>query len=616
MEKNTVVIYKEILRDLKFSFLRFLKYQILAKLFIVLLIFPIIKYILLLLMKKSGYAVVTNKQLLKFGLSVQGVLSSVIIIFIVLITILLEIGGLVVIAHQAHNREKESSFIQIIIFLASKIKKLIGIGSFALILGIIIIAPFLDSMFDSEFQNVKVPGFIQDFIAHNTALNIAYYVLFVIGIVIAVLSIFTLHIVLFEDMSITAAVKKSALMVVKNFKVFIKELIIAFGKSILFLVAIIGLYTAIAAGIIYLLLAKLGIWVLTALVVVGVLVVIILLSIAVPEQILVITKIYYALNGSVPQIDIKVKKSRSFIRKIGSAMLLLIILAGYCGYEVFSIMNEHSNVIGDSTGVFAQSDKINKTLVTAHRGSSREAPENTLAALKVAISHKADFAELDAQETKDGRVVITHNSNFKRTARVNKNLWEMNFDEVRTLDVGRRFSSKFKGEKVPTLEEYIDEAKGKIKLNIEIKLHGHNKNLVKSVVKIIEDKDFVDSCVVTSVDYNSLLQVKRLNPKIKIGYIAYVALGDISKLNVDFYSVEETNITSDFLKTAHGLGRQVHAWTINKEEDMDKMIDLGVDNIITDNDTLAIETIQSKLDDENEIDNFITKLFNKLINKQ
>jgi glycerophosphoryl diester phosphodiesterase len=616
MEKNTGVIYKEILRDLKFSFLRFLKYQILAKLFIVLLIFPIIKYILLLLMNKSGYAIVTNKQLLKFGLSVQGVLSSIIIIFIVLITILLEIGGLIVIAHQAHNREKESSFIQILIFLASKIKKLIGIGSLALILGIIIIAPFLDSIFDSEFQNVKVPGFIEDFIVHNTALNIAYNVLFVIGIIIAVLSIFTLHIVLFEDMSITAAVKKSALMVVKNFKVFIKELIFAFGKSILFLVAIIGLYTAIAAGIIYLLLARLGIWVLAALAVVGVLLVIILLSIAVPEQILVITKIYYILNGSVPQIDIKVKNSKSFLRKIGSAMLLLILLAGYCGYEVFSIMNEHSPAIWASTGVFAQRDKISRTLVTAHRGSSREAPENTIAALKVAISHKADFAELDAQETKDGRVVITHNSNFKRTARVNKNLWEMNFDEVRNLDVGSRFSSKFKGEKVPTLEEYIDAAKGKIKLNIEIKLHGHNKELVKSVVKIIDDKNFVDSCVVTSVDYNSLLEVKRLNPKIKTGYIAYVALGDISKLNVDFYSVEETNITSDFLKTAHRLGRQVHAWTINKEEDMDKMIDLGVDNIITDNDTLAIETIQSKLDDENQIDNFITKLFNKLINKQ
>src|SRR3712207_3201709 len=133
--------------------------------------------------------------------------------------------------------------------------------------------------------------------------------------------------------------------------------------------------------------------------------------------------------------------------------------------------------------------------------------------------------------SKDGKLVLTHDSNFKRIANIDKNVYDATLKEIKTYDVGSNFSPVFKGEKIPTLEEAIKLSKNKIKLNIEIKLNGHEKNLVTSVVNLIEKESFIDQCVVTSLDYDVLKEVRKLNPNIKIGYIMFVALGNLSSID-------------------------------------------------------------------------------------
>jgi glycerophosphoryl diester phosphodiesterase len=71
----------------------------------------------------------------------------------------------------------------------------------------------------------------------------------------------------------------------------------------------------------------------------------------------------------------------------------------------------------------------------------------------------------------------------------------------------------------------------------------------------------------------------------------FVALGDLSDLNIDFYSIEASNVNEDFVNEAHELGREVHVWTINEESDMLEMLAYGVDNIITDYDKTLFELI-------------------------
>lgn len=115
------------------------------------------------------------------------------------------------------------------------------------------------------------------------------------------------------------------------------------------------------------------------------------------------------------------------------------------------------------------------TTATAHRVSALVAPENTIAAFKETFITQAEYAEIDVQETKDGELILFHDSNFERVAGVNKNVWEVNYDEIKTYDVGSHFRSDFAGEKIPTLDEAMKYSKGKIKLLIEIKLNGHEK---------------------------------------------------------------------------------------------------------------------------------------------
>jgi len=247
--------------------------------------------------------------------------------------------------------------------------------------------------------------------------------------------------------------------------------------------------------------------------------------------------------------------------------------------------------------------------VTAHRGSSGRAPQNTISAFVAAIEDKADYVELDVQETKDGVVVVLHDANLHHVGGVDKNIWDLNYSELQAIDVGSSFSPEFAGERVPTLEEAIDVTKGKVKLNIEIKINGHEKNLVEKTVRIVEEKGIEDECVITSLDYNALKEVRALNPDLRIGMIIGYVIGDYSKLDVDFYSVEPNLVlTKKFMRDAHDDNKEVHIWTLNPKADVSQSVDLGVDNIINDYPVMVQELLNEK-QNRSEIEKVITKFF-------
>ena len=225
--------------------------------------------------------------------------------------------------------------------------------------------------------------------------------------------------------------------------------------------------------------------------------------------------------------------------------------------------------------------------VTAHRGHSSVAPENTISAVRKAIESGADYAEVDVLLTSDGVAVLLHDSDLKRVAGDERKIDDISFDELQKLDVGSWFGPDFVGERVPTLEEVINLAKGKIKLNIELKVYGTDSRLIPEVARLVRDKDFESECIVTTFDYDSLLEAKRLNPRLKTGLIIAHALGDISKLDVDLFSVRANWLSDQVLRQAQRKGKEVHVWTVNNAAEMLSFMKRGVDNIITDDpDTL------------------------------
>jgi glycerophosphoryl diester phosphodiesterase len=226
--------------------------------------------------------------------------------------------------------------------------------------------------------------------------------------------------------------------------------------------------------------------------------------------------------------------------------------------------------------------------VTAHRGHSHAAPENTLSAIRKAIESGADYAEIDVQQTADGVVVLLHDRDLKRVASDPRRIEELPYDEVRKLDVGSWFDTSFAGERVPTLADAIDLCRGRIKMNIELKFYSANRQLAPAVARLVRAKGFETDCLVTSFEYDVLQDMKRSNPRLRTGLTVAYALGDISRLEVEALSVRADWLSERLLRAAQQRGQEVHVWTVNDARQMARLIQRGVDNIITDDPDLLI----------------------------
>ena len=256
---------------------------------------------------------------------------------------------------------------------------------------------------------------------------------------------------------------------------------------------------------------------------------------------------------------------------------ILTITGALAGASLFLIFDMVYN------GTSPDWDVLGQTEVTAHRGSSRMAPENTMAAIEAAMEEMADYSEIDVQTTADGIVVVCHDLNLKRVAGVDRRLGTMTYDQVSRLDVGSHFSPRFAGERIPTLEEVLEACKGRMKLNIELKNIGNSSSLPEQVAALVREYGMEDQCVITSVKLGYLERVKEMAPELRTGYILAAAYGTYyDNEYIDFISIRSSFVGRKLVEAAHEKGKAVHVWTVNSKTEMNQMKLLGVDNIITD----------------------------------
>ncbi len=270
-----------------------------------------------------------------------------------------------------------------------------------------------------------------------------------------------------------------------------------------------------------------------------------------------------------------------FSKRTGLALLgLFLAMSGFFLFDAAY----NGNFISKSVAV--------QTRITAHRGSSSGAPENTMAALEKAVEEMADRAEIDVQETADGVIVLCHDTSLKRVAGVNKKVSDLTLEQIKKLDVGSWFSSEYQGEQIPTLEEVMEYAKGKIDLNIEIKNLGNSSGLPEKVIELVEKHEMQEQCVITSTNRFYLKRVKAVNPEIRTGYIISAAYGNFySDEFIDLISIRSSFVTERMIESAHEAGKAVHAWTVNGKVEMERLKQLGVDDMITDRPVLAREIL-------------------------
>jgi len=213
--------------------------------------------------------------------------------------------------------------------------------------------------------------------------------------------------------------------------------------------------------------------------------------------------------------------------------------------------------------------------IIGHRGARGIEPENTMGSYRKAIELKVDYIECDVHKTKDGKIVLIHDHTVDRTTNGKGLVSDFSFDEIRKLDAG-------KGEKIPTLQELLDLARGKVKLHIELK----DETATEDTVRILEKNDMIQQVFLTCGNTSTLKKVRELNTSISLEHIFGQPPENAIELALSVgakrVSCHISHLTKEFVQKAHQNGIQVIAWPPNTLEEAKKAIECNIDLICTD----------------------------------
>jgi glycerophosphoryl diester phosphodiesterase len=274
--------------------------------------------------------------------------------------------------------------------------------------------------------------------------------------------------------------------------------------------------------------------------------------------------------------------------KILSILILFII---FCTFVLLLIpFNTHLMSSNPSaTGL--------KPVIIAHRGASGFAPENTLAAIELAMNSSAEIIEIDVHLTKDGEVVVIHDKSVDRTTNGTGLIGDLTLAQIRELDAGSWFSESFAGQKIPFLSEVMEMVNGQKKLLIEIKSGVKDfPGIDAKVVEMIKQYDALDWCIVQSFDDKTLIEINRQWPEVclhklivfKFRLLPLSFDGSIRHFSHKKYSfVDAINphykfINKRFVKNRHKAGFGVNVWGEKDSDSYQKIRHIPVDGWITD----------------------------------
>ncbi|MEK4359082.1 glycerophosphodiester phosphodiesterase [Paenibacillus sp. FSL M7-1455] len=224
----------------------------------------------------------------------------------------------------------------------------------------------------------------------------------------------------------------------------------------------------------------------------------------------------------------------------------------------------------------------------AHRGSSKICPENTMAAFRKALEQGATGIETDVQLTKDGHMVLIHDETLNRTTTGTGWVKDHTLEELKELDAGSWFHPDFRGERLPQLDELLELAKGGgTTINIELK-NGvvPYEGLEEKVIQRVRDYGLSGQVVISSFNHYSLLLCKQIAPEIRTGILYMEGLYEpwayAGTLQADALHAYHRAVLPEFVAAAKAAGKAYHPFTVNDPDEMRRLLQAGVDGIITD----------------------------------
>lgn len=226
-------------------------------------------------------------------------------------------------------------------------------------------------------------------------------------------------------------------------------------------------------------------------------------------------------------------------------------------------------------------------LIIAHRGASGHAPENTMAAFRLAVEQSADWIELDVHQTADGHPVVLHDYTLRRTAGDPRSVRDLTLQHIKKLDIGSWWDGTYRSERVPTLDEVLEFAAGRIRVFIELKrgspfYPGIERRLLETIVR----HRAKDRVAVSSFDLAGLKTLRGLDPEIPLGLLTRKTrpreiLNEAKSLKVQSIHISTHRLSKKIIAQAHSIGLPVYVYTVNRPSLMKRYLAMGADGLFT-----------------------------------
>ncbi|MFR9711941.1 glycerophosphoryl diester phosphodiesterase membrane domain-containing protein [Paenibacillus sp. MB22_1] len=570
------------IRDFRKYSGKLLLFQLLYMLATSVFVLPVTTFLFNRVLRVVGSGSLLNGEVYRIGLSYKGVAGLTLIGLVASFTLLIELLVLIVLIQQRFFG-KSIAISDAVLTVLHKMPKLFGFGVFQLLLLLLLLIPFVDSPLSASFYALfNVPIFLNNQVLDASFTMTVAYLVLIAGLLYTLLRwIFVLHCIVLEDMNLRQAVRQShELTQGRRWRLF--------GTLLLFNCTVVGVTSAVVTA-----LGHIPSWLdldvlalvsqhysLPVTTVLAYLLELLLL----PINLFVLTRLYYALGRLKwirPRDQLQVRRSR--IGRLENQIVdwwkglkwkrMVYVLSATLYISLALLIGLRAN----ESLVYAKWN----VQIAVHRGDTSNAPENSLPALISAIDKGLQVVELDVQLTKDGVAVLNHDSDLRRMTGLRKRIADMSFNEVQQLSIG--IDANDYPIHIPSLSSVLAEAQGRIKLLLDLKPNGSpSEALAEEVVRLIKEAGAEEEVRVQSFDGEVLSRIRELAPEIKIGRILFFALGDLSVLDVDFYTIEQVMLTDFLVNQAHADGREVWVWTVNTRRDMKEVLKYPIDGIITD----------------------------------
>lgn len=583
---------KQIRRLIDCNWKSLVGFELIYKLAAAIIFVPFIWGFFDLIMQVRGYYYLTLENIGDFLCNPVTIFALLLIFVIATVGAMIDISAVIFILDQS-AQGKKVHLQQIFKFSLKNAFRAWKPKNFMLVIVLLLFMPLANiGMASGLLSTISIPEFIMNHIEKNAALSALFAFSMLVITILMMRWMYAFHYFTLEGCSFKEARRRSASLIKrKRLRDFLYMLLTQLVFAVTYFVFVfLAIIIAVSVGKIFS-----GVFILKWFGTTAIWMVIlfsfgIFAGLSVPVSYGCISVMYYRhkedageyiIHSIAPEYNISEKRMR-FIHRCNVLLGCIVV------------------TVGLTFGFFLCSGRLNPNIeyvrtmeVTAHRGASAFYPENTMAAFEGAKELGADWIELDVQQSKDGKIIVMHDTNFKRTTGVDANTWELTYEEISKLDAGSFFGSEFAGEKIPLLSQVVAFAKeNNMKLNIELKPTGHETDFEKNVVDVVKAAGIEKDCVITSQVYEVLENVKAYDSSITTVYVMTLAYGDINKLKAaDHFSVEATNVTPGLISSVHREGKQLYVWTVNTRESIIKMAELNVDNIITDDIELAKKCI-------------------------